>query len=107
MDGAFNLKLEDITELINKSTDKSNKELLWMKNEIEIMKIKMDALEKSNALLVREKNLMLVKEFSKKVTSLIEEDEFDKFKDTIETHDYPIDEYFHLENENNNELLII
>jgi hypothetical protein len=103
MDGAFNLKLEDVTDLINTSTEKLNKEMLCIKNEMENMKIKMDALEKSNALLVREKNIMLVKEFSKKLKSLIEEDEFDKFKEIIETHDYPIDEYFNLENESHNE----
>ncbi len=97
------ITLEEITQLINSSTHKFNIEIVSMKSEIEVMKSKIQALEKSNVLLVKEKNLMIVKEFSQILITLIENNEFEKFKELIEKHDYPINEYFYLKSKSNYE----
>lgn len=87
----------DIIQLINETIGKMHIEIVTLKSEVNDLKHKVESLEKSNTILVKEKNFMILKEFSLKLKELIDNDEFDKFKELIESHEYPIDEYFYVE----------
>jgi hypothetical protein len=77
--------VEEGSNIINISLENLKCELSDLKNEMSVMKCQIESLEKSNKVLVREKNFLILKEFSLKLITHIDNNEFERFTDVRDT----------------------
>lgn len=73
--------------------ESTKKQIDILKADVSALKQKVKTLEKVNVSLLKERNINVVKEYSAKLVSLMEKNKFDEFKETIEEHDYPVNEF--------------
>ena len=85
--------LNQMLNIIQTRDEENKKELKEIKGQIDQLERNLGSLKLVNDSLVKENNLHLVKQYSGKLVSLIDNDDYDQFKMIIEEHNYPINSY--------------